>query len=530
MSVLFWIAISAFSCHGETDLNYLVDRARYYQRTRNYSTSTKLLDPYIDAMPENASREDSINMILILSLQADNFYNLGVTTRAAKLYENALKIAEKMGEKKKEAEICNTLFIVYLFSGNNSLSEGLLSRALGDYRELGDSTGVCKVLTNIGIMHYTLGDFPKSMEYYSKALGMQAADREIRPRIMINMAKTLVSQNKLSRAERYLNEALKLMDYRFDESDALQAWINKTEILSMLNKKQAARNLLDKIERNINLRDNDRIIESCEQLAQIRMTIGDSIEGLRWILKAKHLADSLNVKKENDQLREILVRYNSESITSRNKILELTVKKQSMSVRMLVTISVVVFIFAIFLIHKIGSDRSKNRLIHSQHEKIMEYEKEMHKKKEQEYKDQLDHQNRQLTTYAIDATSVSELHKIILDSLQRIRPRTDTAGRTEIDESIAMLQNYTRTELAEDFKTFFNEVHPELLHKLQEQYPHLTSNDLKLCSYIYLGMSTKEIASLTFREIRSIESSRLRLRKKLGLLREQTLHGFLHNL
>ncbi len=43
-------------------------------------------------------------------------------------------------------------------------------------------------------------------------------------------------------------------------------------------------------------------------------------------------------------------------------------------------------------------------------------------------------------------------------------------------------------------------------------------------------MSTKEIAALTFREVRSVESSRLRLRKKLGITGDVPLHDFLHTI
>ena len=85
-----------------------------------------------------------------------------------------------------------------------------------------------------------------------------------------------------------------------------------------------------------------------------------------------------------------------------------------------------------------------------------------------------------------------------------------------------------RKEVNEDFRVYFNEVHPDFLKRLSEKFPALTPNDHRLCSYLYLGMSTKEIAALTFREIRSVESSRLRLRKKLGITGDTTLHDFLH--
>ena len=57
--------------------------------------------------------------------------------------------------------------------------------------------------------------------------------------------------------------------------------------------------------------------------------------------------------------------------------------------------------------------------------------------------------------------------------------------------------------------------------------PDLTTNDKHLCALLRLGLSTKEIASITFKEVRSIESGRNRLRKKLGLPEKEDLVKFL---
>lgn len=66
-----------------------------------------------------------------------------------------------------------------------------------------------------------------------------------------------------------------------------------------------------------------------------------------------------------------------------------------------------------------------------------------------------------------------------------------------------------------------------MLKKLALQYPQLSEKDLHLCAFLHLGMSTKEIAALTSREVRSVDSARNRLRKKLGLAPQQSLQQFL---
>ena len=58
-------------------------------------------------------------------------------------------------------------------------------------------------------------------------------------------------------------------------------------------------------------------------------------------------------------------------------------------------------------------------------------------------------------------------------------------------------------------------------------FPTLKKNDLKLCAYLKMGLSSKEIASLLNTNLRSIETARYRLRKKLGLEGGANLTGFL---
>jgi DNA-binding CsgD family transcriptional regulator len=63
--------------------------------------------------------------------------------------------------------------------------------------------------------------------------------------------------------------------------------------------------------------------------------------------------------------------------------------------------------------------------------------------------------------------------------------------------------------------------------KLMEQFPHLTTNDLRLCSYLRMNFSTKEIARLLNNSTRAVEISRYRLRKKMNLNHDVNLTEFL---
>ena len=73
----------------------------------------------------------------------------------------------------------------------------------------------------------------------------------------------------------------------------------------------------------------------------------------------------------------------------------------------------------------------------------------------------------------------------------------------------------------EYFKKAFDNSDQSLFSKLKKVHPELTKNDFKLCAYLRLNLSSKEIAPLLNISVHSVEIKRYRLRKKMGLDRKQ---------
>lgn len=85
-------------------------------------------------------------------------------------------------------------------------------------------------------------------------------------------------------------------------------------------------------------------------------------------------------------------------------------------------------------------------------------------------------------------------------------------------------------EDTEDWKRFevnFKELHEDFFERLLKSYPVLTPKDLKLCAYLKMNLSTKEIAPLMGITIRGVEIHRYRLRKKLEMDSSENLSNFL---
>jgi hypothetical protein len=89
----------------------------------------------------------------------------------------------------------------------------------------------------------------------------------------------------------------------------------------------------------------------------------------------------------------------------------------------------------------------------------------------------------------------------------------------------------TDTEQSSDdwdrFALYFDQVHNNFLSTLKTKFPQLSPTDLKLCAYLRLNLSSKEIAQLLNISLKGVEVSRYRLRKKLNLPTEINLHDFL---
>ena len=81
----------------------------------------------------------------------------------------------------------------------------------------------------------------------------------------------------------------------------------------------------------------------------------------------------------------------------------------------------------------------------------------------------------------------------------------------------------------EKFEIHFDQVHEDFLKKIRKKYPELTPKDLRLCAYLKMNLSSKEIAPILNISVRGVEISRYRLRKKMNLPRDANLNDFMMN-
>ncbi|WP_111308706.1 helix-turn-helix and ligand-binding sensor domain-containing protein [Confluentibacter sediminis] len=91
-------------------------------------------------------------------------------------------------------------------------------------------------------------------------------------------------------------------------------------------------------------------------------------------------------------------------------------------------------------------------------------------------------------------------------------------------------KNLNNTDDWHAFEEAFNNADKDFLKKIKAFHPSLTSNDLRLCAYLRLNLSSKEIAPLLNISARSVEVKRYRLRKKMNLEHDASLTDYILNI
>ena len=142
---------------------------------------------------------------------------------------------------------------------------------------------------------------------------------------------------------------------------------------------------------------------------------------------------------------------------------------------------------------------------------------------------ELDLKNRELSNSAMSLAYKNELLQKLSDELSKIK---DENGKKLPIEQINKVQKVINEGMNDErdwnlFEKSFNEAHENFFKKLKAQHPELVPNDLKLCAYLRMNMSSKELSSLLNISLRGVEIRRYRLRKKLEIPHDKNLVEFL---
>lgn len=153
--------------------------------------------------------------------------------------------------------------------------------------------------------------------------------------------------------------------------------------------------------------------------------------------------------------------------------------------------------------------------------KELENKQEIMKIKNEQLTEVVDQKNKELAVSNMNLIKKTELLNIIKDDLKN---SVDSGTNRNIKSVISTItKNVKEEDTWNIFKEAFDNVDNDFLKKVKLKHPTLTPNDLRLCAYLRLNLSSKEIAPLLNISVRSVEIKRYRLRKKMDLPHETGL-------
>jgi AraC family transcriptional regulator, chitin signaling transcriptional activator len=157
--------------------------------------------------------------------------------------------------------------------------------------------------------------------------------------------------------------------------------------------------------------------------------------------------------------------------------------------------------------------------------KELENEQQLMKLKNEQLSQDVDKKNKELAVSTMNLIKKNELLNIIKDDLKSTTEKESNRSIKSIITTIT--KNVKDEDTWNVFKEAFDNADKDFIKKLKQLHPNLTPNDLRLCAYLRLNLSSKEIAPLINISVRSVEIKRYRLRKKIGLLHDEGLVDYI---
>lgn len=180
-----------------------------------------------------------------------------------------------------------------------------------------------------------------------------------------------------------------------------------------------------------------------------------------------------------------------------------------------------------FQSQKLKYEEDQKRLNYLHQLEIDRSEKEIIALKNEKLESEILGKNSELASIAMHLLQKGELLGKIRDEMVHLRKSPTDVPSEELKKLIRILNQESKMDSEWDqFAAYFDTTNSDFLKAVKESHPLLNANELKLCAYLKMNLSTKEIAQLLNISVRGVEISRYRLRKKLQLSTEINLHNY----
>lgn len=426
----------------------------------------------------NMAKPDSLRHYDVNAcLQLTDFYQTMEAPHLARKYiSNALKLLDEVDgsghfdekERSRFKSIClRSSADIYLSAGEYDSAYSEIVRSRKYYR---DETGRIAENTVLGCIAMKRGQPAMAEDYFREALAVDNGNFN-RNFAIINYMRLLLDENRD-------DEAMALT--RTYAADVAKIYGSPLE-----------RQYLD-------------------LLAEYYKRRGDSAKEVATLRRIVALGDSLNSAIIGMAIQEIASRY--EDVTSASKIAAL----ESQSKRRLwwIIILCAALVAALGVVVAVRRKLAAGRLVESGLRGEIDRLTADHRDALANARLSLESNGRQLTSMTMLMTRLNEVLSAV------VREADDKSRQPEVRLKAirGLLSDLDREEnVWKMFRTYFEAVNQSFFDRLYRLAPTLTNAETRMCAFILVNLTTKEIAILTNRSVRTVETIKHNLRKKLAI-------------
>ncbi len=444
---------------------------------------------------------------------------LGNYDKAIEHCHASLRIYEKLNNKTGIAYIYRILGSVFKYKGDYDKSLQYYFNGLGLNEELGNRSGMANAYNNIGIVYLLKRDIEQSLDYYRKSLEINLADG-IEAEASINYGNIGVAYLELG----MMDSAMHYISKRY------------SLVIRMNDRKGMATSLESLGDYYLKSGDFDRALENYRQaLTQSRVlgileTTKNTLKSMSYLYEAEgdymtslayykafvNLRDSILNQETVRRIEQIEMEYAYDKETQEHQLNE---QKQKI-IRTIVYIALIFSVLTLFLFFWLQNIKLKQKGLL---EKALNLES-------QQLKSEVTFKDKELFSKAL---YLAEKNQLINDITRRLnKAMVDPAGtKNTIKDILKDLRFSSNIQTWEEFEYIFLKVHPDFFNTLVKRFPDLSPNERRLCAFLKLNLSTKDISNITHQSSHTLTVARTRLRKKLGIANTgENLSSFLSQL
>jgi tetratricopeptide (TPR) repeat protein len=382
-----------------------------------------------------------------------------------------------------------------------------------------------KVYSNIGATYESEQQPDKAMEYYVKALGLANKIKNQKQQAIVysNIGSLYLHEGKFKLAETNYLEALEIYEALEDKSGIALMNLHLGELYAEIDDLEKAKEAFQlSIELGERLKIASTVYYASKGLHQILADEGDFSGAYNELLRYNILSDSLfSADKAASLARlELELKFKEEKQDLEDERRIKTIWNYSLAGGIVLILLIFVLLYRNLKNHALLTNLKNSNL---------ELKNKSLALGKRNLEENLDFKNKELTTNVMYLMKKNELINEISSKLLAMRGQFKPENQMQINKIILNLQRAAEEDVWQEFEVHFNSVHQDFYDNLLQAYPNLTLNERKLCAFIRLNLTTKEICAITHQTPNTLQVSRTRLRKKLGVPANDQLFQHLNN-